>query len=53
MAKASKRINIKLQSSASSHCYYTEKNKQNTNERLTLKKYDPKVRRHVEYKEAK
>lgn len=25
MAKASKRINIKLQSSASSHCYYTEK----------------------------
>lgn len=53
MAKGGKRVNIKLQSSESSHCYFTTKNKQNTNERLTLKKYDPVVRKHVQYKEAK
>jgi large subunit ribosomal protein L33 len=53
MAKPGKRVNIKLQSSASPHCYFTQKNKQNTTERLTLRKYDPVVRKHVDYKESK
>ncbi len=44
---------IKLQSSASHHCYYTEKNRRNTTGKLEVKKYDPVVRKHVTYKEAK
>jgi large subunit ribosomal protein L33 len=52
MAKGNKRINIKLKSSESSYCYYTTK-KPKTTQRLTLKKYDPIVRKHVVFKEAK
>lgn len=48
-----KREKIKLKSSESSHHYYTIKNKTNTAERITLRKYDPTLRRHVEYKETK
>jgi len=44
---------IKLQSSASHHCYYSEKNRRNTTGKLEVKKYDPVVRKHVSYKEAK
>lgn len=50
---ASKRDKIKLKSSKSHHCYFTVKNKTQTPERITLKKYDPVVREHVEYKETK
>lgn len=50
---ASKREKIKLKSSVSHHHYYSNKNKTNTAERVTLKKYDPTVRKHVEYKEVK
>jgi large subunit ribosomal protein L33 len=52
---ASKREKIKLKSSAegSSFHYYTVKNKTKTPDRLTLKKYDPVVRKHVEFKETK
>lgn len=50
---ASKRENIKLKSSESPHHYYKQKNKSNSPERITLKKYDPVVRKHVEYKEVK
>ncbi len=50
---ASKRENIKMKSSESSFYYYTEKNKTNTPDRKTLKKYDPTLRKHVEFKEAK
>lgn len=50
---ASKREKIKLKSSESAHHYYTVKNKTNTSERLAIKKYDPTVRKHVEYKEVK
>jgi large subunit ribosomal protein L33 len=46
------RTTIKLQSSESSYCYFTEKNKNNTKERLQLRKYDPIVRKHVMFKEA-
>ncbi|MCS6864363.1 MAG: 50S ribosomal protein L33 [Gemmataceae bacterium] len=53
MAKAKEaRLIIKLKSEASDHCYFTEKNKNNTKERITLRKYDPIVRKHVLYKEA-
>jgi large subunit ribosomal protein L33 len=53
MAKKGHRIQIKMKSSASSHMYYTTKNKQNTTERLTLRKYDPIARQHAEYKESR
>lgn len=50
---ASKRELVKLKSSKSSYIYYTTKNKTSTPERITIKKYDPMVREHVEFKEAK
>lgn len=53
MAKKGNRVKIKLQSSESSHFYYTAKNKQTTPDRLELKKYDPVVRKHVKYKETR
>lgn len=53
MAKKGQRIQIKMQSSESSHYYYTTKNKQNHPDRLELKKYDPVIRKHVPYKETR
>lgn len=50
---ASKRELVKLKSSKSSYIYYTTKNKTSTPDRITLKKFDPMVREHVEFKEAK
>ena len=48
------REKIKLVSSAGTgHYYTTTKNKRNTPDKLVLKKYDPVVRKHVEYKEYK
>ncbi len=45
---------IKLVSSAGTgHYYTTDKNKKTTPDKLVMKKYDPVVRKHVEYKEAK
>lgn len=44
---------IKLQSSESNHCYYTEKNRRNVTEKLEVRKYDPTLRKHVMYKEGK
>lgn len=49
----SKREKIKMKSSESSHHYYSIKNKTNTPDRITLRKYDPTLRKHVEYKETK
>ena len=49
--KEARRI-IKLVSSESTHCYFTEKNANNTKERIQLKKYDPTLRKRVMYKEA-
>jgi len=52
MAKSDKRPIIKLKSTAGTgYTYVTKKNKINTRERITLMKYDPVVRRHVEFKE--
>ncbi|MBJ6136646.1 MULTISPECIES: 50S ribosomal protein L33 [Marinobacter] len=48
------REKIKLVSSANTgHFYTTMKNKRNTPEKIEIKKYDPVVRKHVAYKEAK
>jgi len=48
------REKIKLVSTAGTGYYYTtDKNKRNTTDKLIFKKYDPKVRKHVEFKEAK
>ncbi len=45
---------IKLVSSAGTgHYYTTTKNKRTTPAKLEFKKYDPVVRKHVTYKEAK
>jgi large subunit ribosomal protein L33 len=45
---------IKLVSTAGTgHYYTTDKNKKSTPDKLVFKKYDPVVRKHVEYKEAK
>ena len=53
MAK-SVREKIKLVSSAGTGHYYTTiKNKRTMTEKLEMKKYDPVVRKHVMYKEAK
>ena len=53
MAKAV-REKIKLVSSAGTgHFYTTTKNKRNMPEKMEIKKYDPVVRKHVAYKEAK
>ena len=48
------REKIKLVSSAGTgHFYTTTKNKRRTPDKLQFKKYDPVVRKHVVYKEAK
>lgn len=48
------REKIKLVSSAGTgHYYTTDKNKRNTPDKLEFKKYDPKIRKHVFYTEAK
>ncbi len=45
---------IRLISSAGTgYTYYTSKNKRTKPEKLKLKKYDPVVRKHVEFVEAK
>jgi len=45
---------IKLVSSAGTgHFYTTTKNKRTTTEKLEFMKFDPVVRKHVLYKEAK
>jgi len=45
---------IKLLSTAGTGFFYvTKKNPRNTTEKLVMKKYDPVVRKHVEFKETK
>lgn len=55
MAKGKKdREKIKLVSTANTGFYYTTtKNKKNTPDKFEFKKYDPVVRKHVVFKEAK
>jgi len=48
------REKVKLVSSAGTgHYYTTDKNKRSTPDKLELKKFDPVVRKHVLYTEAK
>jgi large subunit ribosomal protein L33 len=53
MAKGG-REKIKLESTAGTgHFYTTDKNKKTTPDKMLIKKFDPKVRKHVDYKEVK
>jgi len=53
MAKPST-IKIRLVSSADTGYYYvTKKNPRTQTEKLVVKKYDPVVRKHVDFKETK
>ncbi len=48
------RDKIKLESTAGTgHFYTTTKNKRNMPEKMSIKKFDPVVLKHVEYKETK
>jgi len=53
MAKKGNTVIVKLRSSESDYRYYTTKNKKTTTGRLELKKYDPRVRKHVSFKEER
>ena len=45
---------IRLTSSAGTgHFYTTDKNKRTTPDKIEIKKFDPTIRKHVIYKEAK
>ena len=45
---------IKLESTAGTgHFYTTSKNKKTMPEKMSIMKFDPKARKHVEYKEVK
>lgn len=47
-------VKIKLLSSADTGFFYvTKKNPRTKTEKLSLKKYDPIARKHVEFKESK
>jgi len=52
MAKKGHREHVVLISD-SGHTYHTRKNKNNTKDKLVLTKYDPQLRKHVEYKEKR
>ena len=51
---SSKRDKVRMISSAGTgHFYTTDKNKKTTPNKMEFLKYDPRVRKHVIYKEAK
>jgi len=51
---SSTREKIKLVSTAKTGFFYTTtKNKRNTTEKVIIKKYDPVVKKHVDFKEGK
>ncbi|MGN9846804.1 50S ribosomal protein L33 [Nonomuraea sp. H19] len=54
MARNELRPVIKLRSAAGTgYTYVTTKNRRNDPDRLTLRKYDPIVRRHVPFREER
>jgi large subunit ribosomal protein L33 len=54
MATKGGREKIKLESTAGTgHFYTTSKNKKTMPEKMLIKKFDPKARKHVDYKEMK
>lgn len=45
---------VKLRSTADTgYTYVTRKNRRNDPDRLVMRKYDPRVRRHVDFKEER
>ena len=52
MAKARDKIRL-VSTEGDGHFYTTDKNKRTMPGKLELKKFNPKLRRHVMYKEAK
>jgi large subunit ribosomal protein L33 len=53
MSKLKDKLIKMVSSEGDGHYYTTTKNRKNTPDKLELKKYNPKVRKHVMYKEAK
>ncbi|MEY9211911.1 50S ribosomal protein L33 [Thermobifida halotolerans] len=54
MARSETRPIIKLKSTAGTgYTYVTRKNRRNTPDRLVLRKYDPVVKRHVDFREER
>ncbi|GAA2826121.1 50S ribosomal protein L33 [Nonomuraea wenchangensis] len=54
MARNEVRPVIKLKSTAGTgYTYVTTKNRRNDPDRLTLRKYDPRIRRHVLFREER
>jgi large subunit ribosomal protein L33 len=54
MARNEIRPIVKLRSAAGTgYTYVTRKNRRSDPDRMTLKKYDPVVRRHVEFREER
>ena len=47
------REKIRMNSTAGTGHFYTDKNKRTMPDKLEMKKYDPVARKHVMYKEAK
>ena len=52
MAKGA-RETIKLKSAESTEVYWTTKNKRTSTQRIELRKFDKKLKKHVVFKEAK
>ena len=52
MAKSTRREKVKLVSTAGTGIYYTV-NKLKGKDKLLLKKYDSKLKKHIDFKEAK
>ena len=42
-----------MSTAGTGHFYTTDKNKKTTPDKMEIKKFDPRVRKHVIYKEAK
>lgn len=54
MAKKQNTITIKMESTADTGFFYVKrKNPRQLTEKLVMRKYDPKVRKHVDFKETK
>ena len=53
MAKATREIIRLVSSAGTGHYYTTTKNKRLHPEKMEIRKYDPTIRKHVLYKEAK
>jgi large subunit ribosomal protein L33 len=53
MAKKGRELVRLVSSAGTGHFYTTDKNKKTKPEKLVFKKYDPVIRKHVDYTEQK